>query len=171
MLKTSAAFVLCAGLLFQHAAAADDSLLKFKGGIGVIPVSSGVGTAPTAEVVNRNIVRGVQPPGQIWRIEDLRAEVKADGRITVTGKGLVLAGGNGIGGVAGQSVFATLICEATAPFTLRSTSATGVPLQPNGDFRIDDVLSPAPATCASPVLLIRNLGGAWFAAGIEDLDD
>src|SRR5438045_1942342 len=82
-----------------------------------------------------------------------------------------IAGGNGIGGNANQSVFATLICEAAAPFTLRSTNPAGVRLQPNGDFRIDDVLTPAPAGCASPVLLIRNTGGAWFAAGIEDLDD
>jgi hypothetical protein len=48
-------------------------------------------------------------------------------------------------------------------------SAT-VPLEANGDFRIDDVLTPRPpAVCASPVLLIRNAGGAWFAAGIPKL--
>jgi hypothetical protein len=42
-----------------------------------------------------------------------------------------------------------------------------VPLQPDGDFRIDDNLNPPPpAVCASPVLLIRNPAGAWFAAGI-----
>jgi len=152
-------------------AAADDSLVKFKGGIGVIPVSSGVvpptlPTAATVESVNRNIVRGVQPPGQIWVIADLTADVKTDGRIKVRGRGLLLGGGNSIGTNAGQSVFATLICEAAAPFTLRNTAPAGVPLDANGDFRIDDVLTPAPADCASPVLLIRNLGGAWFAAGI-----
>jgi hypothetical protein len=46
-------------------------------------------------------------------------------------------------------------------------------LEPNGDFRIDDVLVPAPpADCDSPVLLIRNAAanGAWFAAGILDED-
>jgi hypothetical protein len=171
MAKTIAAVALCFGLTFQLSASADDALVKFKGGIGVIPVSSGVGAATTAEVVNRNIVRGVQPPGQIWRIGDLQATVRNNGRISVRGKGLLLAGGNAIGGNANQSVMATLICEATAPFTLRNTSATGVPLQPNGDFQIDDVLTPAPSGCASPVLLIRNLGGAWFAAGIEDLGD
>jgi hypothetical protein len=170
MLKTIFALVLCLGIV-RHAAA-DDTLVKFKGGIGVIPVSSGQGAAATATVVNRNIVRTVQPPGQIWVIRDLRAEVRFDGRISVRGKGLLLGGGNGIGGNANQSVFATLICEAAAPFTLRSTNPAGVPLQPNGDFRIDDALTPAPAgVCASPVLLIRNVGGAWFAAGIEDLDD
>lgn len=153
-------------------AVANDSLVRFKGGIGVIPVSSGVAipptlaTATTVESVNRNIVRTVQPPGQIWVIADLRADVTMDGRIKVRGRGLLLGGGNGIGTNANQSVFATLICEAAAPFTLRNTTLTGVPLDANGDFRIDDVLTPPPADCASPVLLIRNLGGAWFAAGI-----
>src|SRR5262245_38597736 len=143
--------------LLPLAALADDFLVEFDGGIGVIPVSSGVGTAATAEVVNRNIVGGVQPPGQIWVIADLRAELSADGRIQVEGKGLLLGGGNAIGTTANLSVFATLICEAAAPFTERSTTLAGVPLAPNGDFRIDDVLSPAPpAVCASPALLIRN---------------
>jgi hypothetical protein len=68
-------------------------------------------------------------------------------------------------------VFATLICEAAAPFTLHNSNLGGVPLEPNGDFKIDDILSPPPPPdCASPVLLIRNLGGAWFAAGIPDRD-
>lgn len=154
--------------LLPLAALADDSIVKFDGGIGVIPVSSGVGQAATAEVVNRNIVRGVQPAGQIWVISDLRADVKADGRIRVDGRGLLLGGGNNIGTNANASVIATLICEAAAPFILRNTDAAGVPLEPDGDFRIDDVLSPAPpADCASPVLLIRNAANlGWFAAGI-----
>lgn len=148
-------------------ALAAGNLLQFDGGIGVLPLSSGVGTAATAEVVNRNIVRGVQPPGNIWVIRDLKASIKEDGRIRVDGRGLLLGGGGNIGGTANQSVFATLICDAAPPFTLYSSNPVGVPLEPNGDFRIDDVLSPTPPTdCASPVLLIRNLAGAWFAAGI-----
>jgi hypothetical protein len=148
------------------------NLVQFDGGIGVIPVSSGVviqtptGPSPTSTDVNRNVVRGVQPPGNIWVIRDLKADVKDDGRIRVDGRGLLLGGGNGVGGTANQSVFATLICEAAAPFVLRNTDPP-VLLEPNGDFRIDDVLNPAPpAVCDSPVLLIRNAAGAWFAAGI-----
>jgi hypothetical protein len=149
------------------AASADDTLVKFKGGIGVQPVSMAPGPAATAATVNRNIVRGVQPPGQPWVIEDLRAEVSASGGITVDGRGLLLAGGNGLGTNANASVFATLICEATAPFVERSTNLTGVALDASGDFRIDDALVPAPVDCASPVLLIRNSANlAWFAAGI-----
>lgn len=150
---------------------ADDTLAKFEGGIGVIPVSSGVGTATTVTVVNRNIVRGVQPAGQIWVIRKLEAEVTTNGAIKVEGEGLVLGGGNNVGRATGQNVFATLICEAAAPFTERHSDLAGVPLGPNGNFEIDDVLSPAPTTCASPVLLIRNAANLnWFAAGILDED-
>jgi hypothetical protein len=150
---------------------ADDTLARFKGGIGVIPVSSGVGTAATAEVVNRNIVRGVQPAGQIWVIRKLDATVTTNGDIEVEGEGLVLGGGNNVGRATGQRVFATLICEAAAPFTEHNSDLAGVPLDPNGDFRIDDVLSPAPTTCDSPVLLIRNAANLnWFAAGILEQD-
>ena len=136
----------------------------------VIPVSSGAGTAATATVVNRNIVRGVQPAGQIWVISDLKANVKKSGDIKVDGRGLILGGGNNAGRATGQSVFATLICEAAAPFIERSTNPVGVALTADGDFRIDDVLAPAPpTTCASPMLLIRTAGsGNWFAAGIPD---
>jgi hypothetical protein len=160
--------------LLTSSALADTTLAKFKGGIGVIPVSSGVGTAPTAEVVNRNIVRDVQPAGQPWVIRDLDATVKTDGKISVKGRGLLLAGSDNIGFNAGASVFATLLCALNttpATFSAHSTNATGVPLAPDGDFEIHDLLSPAPTACVRPVLLIRNAGNlAWFAAGIPDLE-
>ena len=161
------------GIGCSFAAAGGDSLVRFKGGIGVIPVSTAAGAVNadgTSPSVSRNVVRGINPPGQIWVIADLRADISVDGHIRVHGKGLLLAGGNAIGGTGGQSVFATLICEAAAPFTLHNTTLTGVPLEQGGDFEIDDVLTPAPTECASPVLLIRNVAGAWFAAGIPDLE-
>jgi hypothetical protein len=121
--------------------------------------------------VRLNIVRGVSPGAGPWRIADLKATVDLDGRIKVRGRGLLLASGNSIGQNANQSVFATLICEAAAPFVLRNTDLAGVALAPNGDFRIDDTLDPAPSECPSPVLLIRNTGGVWFAAGIPVAGD
>jgi hypothetical protein len=90
---------------------ADDTLASFKGGVGVMPVSSGVGTGATAEVVNRNIVRGVQPTGQIWVIRKLEAKVRTNGEIEVEGEGLVLGGGNNVGRATGQYVFATLVLQ------------------------------------------------------------
>jgi hypothetical protein len=161
-------------------ARADDTLVKFDRGIGVDPVSNAPGTAATANVVTRNIVRGVQP-AQRWVIAELKAEVKDDGRITVDGRGLVFAAGDTIGTAlvltptggtaASLHVFATLICENVAPFVERNTNP--VPLAANGDFKIDDVLSPPPppASCTTPVLLIRNApSGIWFAAAIQKFD-
>jgi hypothetical protein len=112
-------------------------------------------------------VRGVVPAGP-WTIAALKASVFTDGHIIVRGRGLLLAAGNSIGQTANQRVFATLICEAAAPFLERSTAFAGVALEPNGDFRIDDMLDPVPSECASPVLLIRAASnGTWFAAAIR----
>ena len=165
MVKNALAIALSLGIGFPLAAAADETDLKFEGGIGVIPISSGVGTAATATVVNRNIVRGVQPPGQIWVISRLSARVKLeDGRISVDGRGLLLGGGNNFGLNANQSVRATLLC-ANDGNVLHDSGL--VALDPDGDFRIDDLLTPTPPMpCDGPVLLIRNPAGSWFAGGI-----
>ena len=94
-------------------------------------------------------------------IERLSVDVKTDGRISVAGRGLLLGGGNGVGTTGGQSVRARLVCGGV----FHDTAI--VPLEPDGDFRIDDVLVPAPSVpCASPALLILSGGGSWFAAGI-----
>ena len=151
-------------------------LATFKGAIGVIPVSNVSGPVNadgTFPSVTRNVVRGISPAGGPWTIADLKATVTTDGGINVKGRELLLASGNRIGQNGSQRVFATLICEAGTPFTERSTAVTGVTLQPNGDFRIDDTLNPAPPPeCASPLLLIRSTGnGTWFAAAISRLDD
>jgi hypothetical protein len=146
-------------LLVASSAMANDIIVKFKGGIGVIPVSS---VGPMGVVAN--VVQGIQPAGQPWRISALSAEVKRDGRIHVEGRGLLLAGGNGIGTNGGQKVFATLICGTAVSST---PVANAVPLAADGDFTIDDVLSPAPPLdCDNQILLIRNVGQVWFAAGI-----
>ena len=82
------------------------------------------------------------------------------------GRGPLLASGS-IGQNANQRI-------RDAHLKLRrcsSSSTTAVPLDPNGDFRIDDTLNSVPSDCASPVLLIRNSGGVWFAAGIPKLGD
>jgi hypothetical protein len=170
------------GAVFPSTANADDGSLKFKGGIGVIPVSNVVDcpAAPAACVtgppvtVNLNIVRGVLPAGQIWVIDRLDASVSTNGSIKVEGKGLVLAGGNNAGRPPpATSVIATLICSATAPFTQFSTATAGVMLSANGDFKISGMLSPFPPNpCASPMLLIRNAANlSWFAVGIFRTDD
>ena len=178
MVKKAAAVMFALGMIGQVSGYAQsggperDVLARFNGGIGVHPVANVVGPANpdgTFPNVRQNIVRGV-PPGTPWRIANLKADVRTDGRIRVRGRGLLLASGNNIGHNGNVSVFATLFCEAAAPFVEHGTTST-VPLELNGDFRIDDTLNSVPSECPSPVLLIRNSSGVWFAAGIPTLGD
>jgi hypothetical protein len=155
-------------------------LVQFSGGIAVDPVGGvvpPVNADGTFQNVRRNLVKGVVPAPGPWRITELSAAIEEDGRIKVRGRGLLLAGGDNIGRNGNLSVFATLICEAAAPFVERNSEVL-VPLQPNGDFRIQDTLKPAggvgdpvPSECPSPTLLIRAGSGAWLAAGIPVLND
>jgi hypothetical protein len=173
MRRTTVMILLALGIVAPVAVSAhedgyDNGLLaRFEGGIGVQPVTNVAGPVNqdgTFPNVRLNTVRGVSP-GAPWRIAELRADVRTDGRIRVRGRGLLLASGNNIGRNGNASVFATLICEAAAPFIEHSTLIS-VPLEENGDFRIDSTLNTVPLDCPSPLLLIRNTGGVWFAAGI-----
>ena len=150
---------------FALAANADDTLARFDGGIGSIPLRSGGRT---------NDVRGIDPGGRPWVISDLEAEVETNGDIKVEGEGLLLGGGGGVGTTGRppenpREVFATLLCENAEDVEHNSVD---VPVEANGDFRIDDVLDPVPPNpCDNPVLLIRSSGsGSWFAAGILKVD-
>jgi len=169
----TAVILLLLGTVGHLIANETDFIARFEGGIGVIPVSNGAGPVNadgTFPNVRLNVVRGVNPGAGPWRIAELRADIETDGSIKVRGRGLLLASGNSIGQNANQSVFATLICEAAAPFVEHNTTVS-VPLEANGDFRIDDTLDTVPSECPSPVLLVRNTGGVWFAAGIPKLGD
>jgi hypothetical protein len=171
MVKKAAVLLFALGMAGHVSAQSSDLIARFEGGVGVIPVSNGVGPVNadgTFPNVRLNVVRGVNPGAGPWTISDLRAEVDIYGRIKVRGRGLLLASGTGIGTNANQSVFATLICEAAPPFVEHNTTFR-VPLAANGDFRIVDTLDPVPTECPSPVLLIRNATGVWFAAGIPKL--
>ena len=162
MMMRAAVIVLTMGMMAQVGAQERDFLARFDGGIGVIPASNAAGGV--------NTVRGVAPAPGPWRIASLRADIDSYGRVKVRGRGLLIANGNAIGTNLNQRVFATLICEVEAPVD-RSTNRAGVALEANGDFRIDDTLDQVPSECPSPVLLIRNTGGVWFAAGIPKLTD
>jgi len=173
MFKTAAVLVMAMGIAGGVSAQERNFLARFDGGIGVIPVSNGAGPVNLADGtfpnVKLNVVRGVNPGAGPWTIASLRADIDIYGRIRVRGRGLLLASSNSIGQNGNQSVFATLICDAVLPFVEHST--TSVPLDANGDFRIDDTLNSVPSDCTSPVLLIRNKVGVWFAAGIPKFGD
>ena len=156
--RTIGIAVLVALLALPLLAGAQDRLVRFDGGIGVVPARVG-GVA--------NTVRGVNPGGQPWVISRLTADVRTDGRISVDGRGLLLAGGDNIGTNGNQEVHARLFCGAGSGIAFDSQS---VPLGLDGDFRIEGQLPGLLLSqCERPVLLILNAAGVWFAAGIPRL--
>ena len=97
--------------------------------------------------------------------------MKVEGQIRLSGRGLLLAGGNGqVPERTGDRVSLLLSSAGLPPALLLPAQVQpGVPLEADGDFTINDVLSPAPPNpCTTPVLLIQTTGGThpWFAAGI-----
>lgn len=176
MNRTLSVFALAtASLLTAGAAWAGDDVLRFEGGIGSQPFASVGGLAVS------NLVFGVAPGGRPWVIRKLQARINtADGRISVKGAGLLLGGGNGIGGAAlPREVVASLFCNNVAT----AINSPFAPLDAHGDFTIKGALSDnVPSPCATPVLLIRTVNpatpgtattpptpavpGPWFAAAI-----
>ena len=160
--KTLAPALLLGMAVAVAASAADDFLVRFKGGIGVMPVKGN-----TATTIVPDTVQGVKPGAAPWVIESLAADVRTDGRISVDGRGRLPGGTDRIGGTGGtaaapQMVRARLFCDG------QPSAQTGlVPFEADGDFRINDTLNPVPAApCTRPVLLIVSAGESWFAAGI-----
>jgi hypothetical protein len=165
--KKIPALVLFLATVSSIAVVAESSLARFEGGIGVIPVRlMGAGAAASPAP---NVVRGANPGSVPWVIGRLSVDVKSDGRISVDGRGLLIAGSNAIGTNAGQTVRARLFCGPASTATTHDSVL--VPLSLEGDFRIEDTLDPQPPDpCTNPVLLILNssttVGGVWLAAGI-----
>jgi len=172
-------FLSAASLALAAAAASAASppvLLKFKGAIGVDPLTAAGGV----DVLN--VVRGINPGGRAWVIRKLDATVYIDASIVVQGKGLLFSSGDVIatrGPVA--QVAATLACGPANDTAAKFTSDPA-PLDTAGNFTIRGSLrdgfgnvATLPPSCDNPQLLIRAFGaagpGGWFAAGILESDD
>jgi hypothetical protein len=176
MKSTVAAILLTVGVAGQVSAQQGGLLARFDGGIGVDPIATFAGTEVSLDQftdVRRNSVRGVGSSGFSWRIADLKADIYTDGRVKVTGRGLVLASGFNIGQNNDERVVVFLSCVGAGDaVTEFSTDPEGVPLEANGDFSVDAPLNAVPSECASPVLLIRShRTGRWLAAGVTASKD
>ena len=183
---------LAASLTMANVFAAD-TLFKFEGGIGSQPLRAvpAGGTVPAV-----NTVAGVNPGGAPWPIASLKAEIRTDGRIQISAKGILLGGTDNIGTRGGpRKMVVSLFCRnpATPPAvagTLQTTpyNSEFVDLDPDGNFKFDSILTNSSGTippfdCGDlidnrPVLLLRTATpanattgapatpGNWFAAGI-----
>lgn len=114
---------------------------------GEILRSALVGSTPTA--AGGPTLFGVPPGGAAWTIGESQVRVRAD-RVRARGEALLLA--NGTTGPV-QMVVAAVFCnDSTTP----AFTSNPVPLDPDGDFRVDQDLTTAlPGPCLAPAVLVR----------------
>ncbi len=185
MVKKALVCTVLMGSMFALPAAADDerhTLFKFDGGIGSQPFRNQAG-APVP-----NVVAGVTPGGTPWPIAAFKADIRRDGSIRASAKGILLGGGDTIGTRGAPRQMAISLFCRNAPVapaltgTLQTVPYTSdfVDLDTDGNFRMNSRLMNASgevptSACGDtaenrPVLLIRTVTGgapgAWFAAGI-----
>ena len=121
---------------------ANDTLAKFDGGIGVIPVRAARGWTRPPQRYPEHCPRC---PTRWPDLGHRRSGGPGDHGRAHPGqrRGAGVAAARRSAGTTGQHVFATLICGAVAPHTEHHSNLAGVPLAPNGDFTIDDAVAGA----------------------------
>ena len=106
------------------------------------------------------VVRGVTGAGLPWVVADgTMAKVSADGDLKVVVHGLLFAPGTPLAGTRGgvAQVKATVVCANGA-----LVDSAAVPLSLEGNASVRETVA-LPAGCADPIVMVRSLGGAWFA--------
>ena len=103
------------------------------------------------------VIAGIPAGGAPWTIDERTvARVRADGRITINVRGLLLTntGDPALDGTTGgiPAVFASLTCAGATPTVIDTAS---VPLSADGDARIRDTVS-LPDTCFAAAVLVRG---------------
>jgi hypothetical protein len=112
---------------------------------------------------------GVAPGGAPWTIASSEARVRAD-RVRVRARGLLLVdtGTPGLDGTTGpvQMVAAAVFCNGS---TKPAFTSAAVPLDPDGDFRVDEDLTTAlPSPCLAPAVLVRIAQVAGASTPVAD---
>lgn len=156
-----AALVLAAASVTPAQARGSEKLLAFDTMAPVAPPYTG----------SANAIRGVNGGGLPWIVRSAKGEVKADGRIEVSVRGLVLADDPSVpparrlvNPFAGFRVVVSCLTTGAAGAAATVNVSTGeFPASPAGDSEVEAAVD-LPRPCIAPVLFVTSPGGAWFAA-------
>ena len=134
------------------AAESDPVILEFKTMAGV----SGpyLGTA--------NPIRGISGGGAAWMISDGKGKLRADGRLQVQVKGLVLVS-TGANPVANfRAVVSCQSIDGMGNPSIVNVSTEDFPASTTGDADIRATVD-LPSPCLAPIIFVTNSAGRWFA--------
>jgi hypothetical protein len=160
---TCASMAIVGVVLVLQNAIADEDRLRWEEVVGIIQAGNIVGSG------SGQVAGGGQP----WSVTDGNASVDLrTARIKFNVRGLVLAGGNGIGtpGAITQ-VKGTLVCDTDGSAGGGNSTVIDTPpvtLSPEGDARFSGELGVLPSACATEpdiAFLVRIGPGRWIANG------
>ena len=116
-----------------------------------------------------NAIRGVNGGGLPWELDSGNANLRADGRLHVHVKGLVLARRAPVpANLQGTMPFSQLKAIVSCLTTTNGTAATDnvstelFDVTPRGDGHLETSVT-LPAPCFAPIVFVTAPTGAWFA--------
>ena len=151
---------IAAAAAFAPAALAGDKVIEFDSMAGVVRPFTG----------SANPIRGVNGGGLPWVIRKGKGEVKADGRIEVKVRGLVLADDPAVPPARRlvnpipnfRAVVSCLTVDAAGLAATVNVTTGDFPATTAGDSEIEAALE-LPSPCIAPIVFVTSPGGAWFA--------
>jgi hypothetical protein len=126
---------------------------------------------PVAYTGARSPIRGVNGGGLPWTLREGKGELRADGRVEVRVRGLVLADDPVVPAarrltnpVATFRVKVSCLTVDAAGLAATVNVTTGdFPATPAGDAEIEAALD-LPVPCIAPIVFVTSPAGAWFAS-------
>ena len=108
-------------------------------------------------------IRGQNAGGIPWRLDHGEARLAANGELRVKVEGLVLQT-TGLNPVPAFKAILSCLTNSGSTLATVNVSTAPVPVGPDGDAEIREVLDGVPTPCYAPVVLVTSGGGSWFAA-------
>jgi hypothetical protein len=160
LLTLALAAILAVAFMAGHASQAtakEPKILEFDSLAGLPPAYTGT----------QRPIRGVNGGGLPWAIGPSSGELRADGKLEVSVRGLVFAAGPNTGSNTVGSFRAIVSCLTADGGTVNvATDAfpatTGPAAAGGGNADIEATLS-LPQPCIAPIIFVTSPGGAWFA--------
>lgn len=139
----------------------DEKILSFETMAGI----------PVAYTGTRSPIRGVNGGGLPWTLREGKGEIRADGRVEVKVRGLVLADDPVVPEArrltnpvtAFRVKVSCLGVDAAGQPTTVNVTTGDFPATPSGDAEIEAALD-LPVPCIAPIVFVTNPAGAWFAS-------
>jgi len=132
-----------------------EDVLDFRNMVGVVAPYTGT----------TNPIRGVVGAPGPWSILDAKGELRSDGQLRVTVRGLVLAAGPLTGQNPLPTFRAIVSCQSsdsTGAATAVNVHTSDFPATTAGDARIEEVLT-LPSLCIAPIVFVTSSNGLWLA--------